>query len=78
MVLQAGWWEGMCGIWASLDHIFSSFSPPILAQVPFQWAGKATVHTLSCTGFAVLPGCLDRDTFLGRCCKHPPADQHLG
>ena len=76
-MLWAGWWEGLCGIWALLDPIFSSFSAPILAEVPFQHAGKAAVHTLPCTGFAMLLGCLGRDTFLGRCCPgvntHPLA-----
>lgn len=77
IVLWAGWWEGLRGIWALLDHIFPPFSPPILAEVPFQRARKAAVHTLPYTGFAMLLGCLGRDTFSGRCCPgvntHPLA-----
>lgn len=77
IMFWAGWWEGLCGIWALLDHIFSHFSPPILAEVPFQQAGKAAVHTLHCTGFVMLLGCLVRNTFLESCCPgvntHPLA-----
>lgn len=77
IMFWAGWWEGLCGIWALLDHIFSHFSPPILAEVPFQQAGKAAVHTLPCTGFVMLLGCLVRNTFSESCCPgvntHPLA-----
>jgi len=46
---------------------FLLFFPPILAEAPFQQAGKAAVHTLPCTGLATILRCLGRDTFLGRC-----------